>query len=117
MARLSRHTQKVGRVWSAPTRHGPFQSWAAPGKGAPVGTPAPPSQAVHAPTARYGTPSLPSQAVTPRTMPQPPRQTAQARHQPPATMERMIDWKLAGTVANGVAGLQSAGDPAPFEDP
>src|SRR4051812_11346178 len=32
-------------------------------------------------------------------------------------MEHMIDWKLAGTVANGVAGLQSAGDPAPFEDP
>jgi coenzyme F420 biosynthesis associated uncharacterized protein len=29
----------------------------------------------------------------------------------------MIDWKLAGTVANGVAGLQSAGDPAPFEHP
>ena len=32
-------------------------------------------------------------------------------------MEHMIDWKLAGTVANGVAGLQSAGDPAPFEHP
>src|SRR3954452_14095745 len=32
-------------------------------------------------------------------------------------MEHMIDWKLAGTVANGVAGLQSAGDPAPFEAP
>jgi coenzyme F420 biosynthesis associated uncharacterized protein len=32
-------------------------------------------------------------------------------------MEHMIDWKLAGTVANGVAGLQSAGDPAPFENP
>src|SRR5512144_3012195 len=29
----------------------------------------------------------------------------------------MIDWKLAGTVANGVAGLQPAGDPAPFEHP
>jgi len=29
----------------------------------------------------------------------------------------MIDWKLAGTVANGVAGLQSAGDPGPFENP
>jgi coenzyme F420 biosynthesis associated uncharacterized protein len=29
----------------------------------------------------------------------------------------MIDWKLAGTVANGVAGLQSGGDPAPFENP
>jgi coenzyme F420 biosynthesis associated uncharacterized protein len=29
----------------------------------------------------------------------------------------MIDWKLAGTVANGVAGLQSAGDAAPFEHP
>jgi coenzyme F420 biosynthesis associated uncharacterized protein len=29
----------------------------------------------------------------------------------------MIDWKLAGTVANGVAGLQSAGDPEPFERP
>src|SRR3954447_11644099 len=32
-------------------------------------------------------------------------------------MGEMIDWKLAGTVANGVAGLQSAGDPAPFEHP
>ena len=27
----------------------------------------------------------------------------------------MIDWKLAGTVARGVANLQPAGDPAPFE--
>jgi coenzyme F420 biosynthesis associated uncharacterized protein len=27
----------------------------------------------------------------------------------------MIDWSLAGTVARGVAGLQPAGDPAPFE--
>jgi coenzyme F420 biosynthesis associated uncharacterized protein len=32
-------------------------------------------------------------------------------------MVAMIDWKLAGTVAHGVAGLQSAGDPAPFEHP
>ena len=32
-------------------------------------------------------------------------------------MKHMIDWKLAGTVANGVAGLQSGGDPAPFENP
>ena len=27
----------------------------------------------------------------------------------------MIDWNLAGTVARGVANLQPAGDPAPFE--
>ena len=27
----------------------------------------------------------------------------------------MIDWSLAGTVARGVAGLQPAGDPTPFE--
>ena len=27
----------------------------------------------------------------------------------------MIDWKLAGTVARGVANMQPAGDPAPFE--
>src|SRR4051794_41951657 len=32
-------------------------------------------------------------------------------------MGDMIDWKLAGTVAHGVAGLQSAGDPVPFEHP
>jgi coenzyme F420 biosynthesis associated uncharacterized protein len=30
-------------------------------------------------------------------------------------MESMIDWSLAGTVARGVAGLQPAGDPAPFQ--
>jgi coenzyme F420 biosynthesis associated uncharacterized protein len=30
-------------------------------------------------------------------------------------MDGMIDWKLAGQVARGVAGLQGAGDPAPFE--
>jgi putative hydrolase len=28
----------------------------------------------------------------------------------------VIDWKLAGTVARGVANLQPAGDPAPFSD-
>ena len=27
----------------------------------------------------------------------------------------MIDWKLAGTVARGVANMQPAGDPAPYE--
>lgn len=31
-------------------------------------------------------------------------------------MDVMIDWKLAGQVARGVAGLQPAGDPAPFAD-
>jgi coenzyme F420 biosynthesis associated uncharacterized protein len=30
-------------------------------------------------------------------------------------MERVIDWNLAGQVARGIAGLQPAGDPAPFE--
>ena len=35
--------------------------------------------------------------------------------QAPAILERVIDWKLAGTVARGVANLQPAGDPAPFE--
>ena len=30
-------------------------------------------------------------------------------------MGGVIDWKLAGQVARGVAGLQPAGDPAPFE--
>jgi coenzyme F420 biosynthesis associated uncharacterized protein len=30
-------------------------------------------------------------------------------------MERVIDWNLAGHVARGIAGLQPAGDPAPFE--
>ena len=33
----------------------------------------------------------------------------------PARLERVIDWNLAGTVARGVANLQPAGDPAPFE--
>jgi coenzyme F420 biosynthesis associated uncharacterized protein len=28
----------------------------------------------------------------------------------------VIDWNLAGTVARGIAGLQPAGDPEPFED-
>ena len=30
-------------------------------------------------------------------------------------MEHVIDWNLAGQVARGIAGLQPAGDPAPFE--
>jgi coenzyme F420 biosynthesis associated uncharacterized protein len=34
---------------------------------------------------------------------------------PPATLKEVIDWNLAGTVARGVANLQPAGDPAPFE--
>jgi coenzyme F420 biosynthesis associated uncharacterized protein len=32
-------------------------------------------------------------------------------------MGGVIDWRLAGQVARGVAGLQPTGDPAPFEDP
>jgi hypothetical protein len=30
-------------------------------------------------------------------------------------MGLVIDWTLAGQVARGVAGLQPAGDPGPFE--
>src|SRR5262249_41413602 len=37
-------------------------------------------------------------------------------HVRPAILDRVIDWTLAGTVARGIAGLQPAGDPEPFED-
>jgi uncharacterized protein (DUF2342 family) len=33
----------------------------------------------------------------------------------PAILDRVIDWKLAGTVARGVANMQPAGNPAPYE--
>jgi coenzyme F420 biosynthesis associated uncharacterized protein len=38
-----------------------------------------------------------------------------ARLTAPATLDGVIDWKLAGQVARGIANLQPAGDPAPFE--
>src|SRR3954447_13990806 len=40
---------------------------------------------------------------------------AGSRAAPPARLGAVIDWKLAGTVARGVANLQPAGDPGPFE--
>src|SRR4051794_31768218 len=40
---------------------------------------------------------------------------AGARALSAATLEPVIDWKLAGTVARGVANMQPAGNPEPFE--
>src|SRR5204862_5714202 len=42
------------------------------------------------------------------------RGRARARLAVAAILEDVIDWKLAGQVARGVANLQPAGDPAPY---
>ena len=43
------------------------------------------------------------------------RRCPSGRESPAATLEHVIDWNLAGTVARGVANMQPAGDPTPFE--
>src|SRR3954447_9950816 len=40
---------------------------------------------------------------------------AGSRAAPPARLGAVIDWKLAGTVARGIANMQPAGNPGPFE--
>ena len=43
------------------------------------------------------------------------RRSRSGRRRTLGKLEYVIDWNLAGTVARGVANLQPAGDPAPFE--
>ena len=43
------------------------------------------------------------------------RRSRSGRRRTLGKLDSVIDWNLAGTVARGVANLQPAGDPAPFE--